>query len=199
VDEEDEVLKALAEELGRFVDLIGGPAYAHLLLPSLESIAAAEETVVREAAVASIGKISAVLSVHQVEESLVPLIKRLAAAEWFTSKSSACALFVHAYGACKALVRDELRKYDILNITMPSILELLCQPARLTFNIFDIGSLQILRMMKHQWCEEPPQPICLYVAVQLPYSCRIGIILFNLVYYCLNVYRHLSGKLAQSI
>lgn len=49
LDDEDEVLLALAEELGQgFVEYLGGPAYAHLLLGPLENLAAVEETVVRE-------------------------------------------------------------------------------------------------------------------------------------------------------
>lgn len=49
LDDEDEVLLALAEELDdRFVTYLGGPQYAHLLLGPLENLAAVEETVVRE-------------------------------------------------------------------------------------------------------------------------------------------------------
>jgi len=48
IDDEDEVLLALAEELGNFVDYVGGPQYAHLLLAPLENLAAVEETVVRD-------------------------------------------------------------------------------------------------------------------------------------------------------
>lgn len=47
-DDEDEVLLALAGELGLFVDYVGGPAYAHLLLRPLETLAAMEETIVRD-------------------------------------------------------------------------------------------------------------------------------------------------------
>jgi serine/threonine-protein phosphatase 2A regulatory subunit A len=38
----------LAEELGRFVDHVGGPEYATLLLAPLEQLAAADETLVRD-------------------------------------------------------------------------------------------------------------------------------------------------------
>ena len=48
IDDEDEVLLALAEELGTFVDYVGGAAFAHLLLAPLENLAAVEETVVRD-------------------------------------------------------------------------------------------------------------------------------------------------------
>lgn len=49
VDDEDEVLLALAEELGRnFDEYLGGPEYAHLLLGPLENLSAVEETLVRD-------------------------------------------------------------------------------------------------------------------------------------------------------
>ena len=48
IDDEDEVLQALAMELGTLVDFIGGPAYGHLLLGALENLAAVEEPVVRD-------------------------------------------------------------------------------------------------------------------------------------------------------
>jgi hypothetical protein len=49
VDDEDEVLLALAEELGRdFEEYIGGKEFAHLLLGPLENLSAVEETVVRD-------------------------------------------------------------------------------------------------------------------------------------------------------
>lgn len=48
LDDEDEVLLALAEELGGFTEYIGGPPHAHLLLGPLENLAAVEETLVRD-------------------------------------------------------------------------------------------------------------------------------------------------------
>lgn len=48
MDDEDEVLVALAEQIGEFVDYIGGAQYAHVLLQSLDNLASQEETVVRD-------------------------------------------------------------------------------------------------------------------------------------------------------
>lgn len=48
VEDEDEVLTALSEELGKFVDYVGGPEYGHVLLSPLENLAAIEEPLVRE-------------------------------------------------------------------------------------------------------------------------------------------------------
>lgn len=36
IDDEDEVLVAIAKSLGSFVDYVGGPEYAKALLPTLE-------------------------------------------------------------------------------------------------------------------------------------------------------------------
>jgi serine/threonine-protein phosphatase 2A regulatory subunit A len=48
VEDEDEVLVALSEELGNFVEYVGGPDYGHVLLSPLENLAAIEEPVVRD-------------------------------------------------------------------------------------------------------------------------------------------------------
>jgi len=42
------VLTALSEELGGFVEYVGGPEYAHVLLSPLENLAAIEELLVRD-------------------------------------------------------------------------------------------------------------------------------------------------------
>jgi hypothetical protein len=38
----------LGEELGKFVEYVGGPEYGHVLLSPLENLAAIEEPLVRE-------------------------------------------------------------------------------------------------------------------------------------------------------
>jgi len=48
VEDEDEVLTALAEELGNFVEYVGGKEYGHVLLLPLENLAAIEEPLVRD-------------------------------------------------------------------------------------------------------------------------------------------------------
>lgn len=48
VEDEDEVLVALSEELGNFIEYVGGPAWGHVLLSPLENLAAIEEPVVRD-------------------------------------------------------------------------------------------------------------------------------------------------------
>ncbi|KAL3234497.1 Polyamine N-acetyltransferase 1 [Nakaseomyces bracarensis] len=106
-DDEDEVFAVLAEELGKFVPLVGGPEYATILLPTLEILAATEETLVREKALDSLNVVANELSVEQLLNSFVPLLDRLANADWFSSKVSACGMFKVVVGRAKD---DTLRK-----------------------------------------------------------------------------------------
>ncbi len=75
VDDEDEVLLAQAEQLGSFVPYVGGPQYAHLLLPLLENLSTVEETVVRDKAVDSLCKVGSVLAAAAGCEHFVPIVK----------------------------------------------------------------------------------------------------------------------------
>eukprot|EP01087_Luapelamoeba_hula_P024695 TRINITY_DN949_c0_g1_i1.p1 TRINITY_DN949_c0_g1~~TRINITY_DN949_c0_g1_i1.p1 ORF type:complete len:586 (+),score=99.05 TRINITY_DN949_c0_g1_i1:135-1892(+) len=97
VDDEDEVLLALAEELGKFSEFVGGPEEAKCLLVPLETLSTVEETVVRDKAVESLCKLAAIIPDEQFAEQFLPLIKRLATGDWFTSRTSACGLFASAY------------------------------------------------------------------------------------------------------
>ncbi|KNZ79549.1 Protein phosphatase PP2A regulatory subunit A, partial [Termitomyces sp. J132] len=111
VDDEDEVLLALAEELGRnFEEYIGGKEYAHVLLGPLENLSSVEETLVRDKAAESITKIAAVLSQAQLEDHYIPLVKRLSLGEWFTSRTSSAALYSAVYAKVSSATQDDLRK-----------------------------------------------------------------------------------------
>lgn len=48
MEDEDEVLTALSEELGNFVEYVGGAEHGHVLLSPLENLAAIEEPLVRD-------------------------------------------------------------------------------------------------------------------------------------------------------
>ena len=121
IDDDDEVLVVLAEQLGAcallcgalprctcaesrhltsprcctgdFVDHVGGPKFAHHLLTPLESLATVEEMSVREKAVEALNKVAAALPESAVLEHFVPMLKKLAARDWFTSRISSAGLF----------------------------------------------------------------------------------------------------------
>ncbi|KAI9685097.1 MAG: hypothetical protein M1820_010848, partial [Bogoriella megaspora] len=109
VEDEDEVLTALSEELGGFVEYVGGSEYAHVLLSPLENLASIEEPLVREKAVESLNKICEQLSQNQVEDHFIPLTVRLSKADWFTSKISATGLYNVPYSRATPPSQEGLR------------------------------------------------------------------------------------------
>mmetsp|Transcript_51669 Transcript_51669/g.124265 ORF Transcript_51669/g.124265 Transcript_51669/m.124265 type:complete len:582 (-) Transcript_51669:224-1969(-) len=109
IDDEDEVLIALADELGNFVEYVGGPPHAATLLQPLELLSTVEETLVRDKAVESLRKVARQLSREHLLEHVLPLTKRLAQGDWFTSRISACALVAVAYEALPDATRAEIR------------------------------------------------------------------------------------------
>ncbi|KAI9849448.1 MAG: Polyamine N-acetyltransferase 1 [Sclerophora amabilis] len=110
VEDEDEVLTALSEELGGFVEYVGGPEYGHILLSPLENLAAIEEPLVREKAVESLNRICEQLAQEQVEQYFIPLTVRLSKADWFTSKISATGLYNIPYGKATPPSQEHLRQ-----------------------------------------------------------------------------------------
>jgi serine/threonine-protein phosphatase 2A regulatory subunit A len=94
--EDDEILLALAEELGKLITCTGIGQEWHLLEP-LEALAKTEETAVRDQAVKSILAVLHVISVEQTLQHFVPMLNRLANGDWFTSRCSACALLQLCY------------------------------------------------------------------------------------------------------
>ena len=65
----------MAEELGKFVPYVGGPAHAATLLVPLEMLSTVEETVVRDKAVESLNVVAAELSEESIAELFIPLVK----------------------------------------------------------------------------------------------------------------------------
>ncbi|CAF0747632.1 unnamed protein product [Didymodactylos carnosus] len=108
--DEDEVLLALAEQLGTFTQLVGGDSYVHVLLPPLESLAQVEETIVRDKAVDSLRLLAPQHSTTDLETYFVPTVKRLAQGDWFTSRTSASGLISVCYSRVSNHVKSELRQ-----------------------------------------------------------------------------------------
>lgn len=109
VYDEDEVLLALAEQLGGFIPLVGGKHHAHLLFSPLESLACIEETVVRDKAVEVMNRVANNIPKEHNESFFVPLIRRLSGGDWFTSRVSACGLFASCYKRAMPTIQEDLR------------------------------------------------------------------------------------------
>ena len=74
-DDDDEVLLAMAEELGVFVPYVGGVEHAQVLLLPLETLCTVEETCVRDKAVESLCRIGTQMKGSDLVDSFVPLVK----------------------------------------------------------------------------------------------------------------------------
>ncbi len=96
-DDDDEVLVAAAEELGKMVKFLGGNEHAYLLLEPLEALVA-EELAVREMAIESFLKVSKDLSEEDKTSKVFPCFERLARESFFSARISACDLISRLYG-----------------------------------------------------------------------------------------------------
>ncbi|RMZ53178.1 hypothetical protein APUTEX25_005167 [Auxenochlorella protothecoides] len=106
-DDEDEILLAMAAELGGFVSLVGGPEHAQVLLLPLETLATVDETVVRDRAAESLIAVASAMPVPALVEFFVPALQRLAGKEW-TARVSATRLFTPTYARCPPEHRPDL-------------------------------------------------------------------------------------------
>lgn len=105
----DEGFTIIAKQLGDFHELIGGSTHVPVLLPLLEKFTGVEEFIVRDTAVTSLCKLALHLSPQDIDKKFVPLIRRLANGDWFTTRVSAASLFTPAYPHVSEQLKEELR------------------------------------------------------------------------------------------
>jgi serine/threonine-protein phosphatase 2A regulatory subunit A len=103
---DDELLACLAAELGNLRDVVAAKTD---LLPTLEGLCKADETLVRQAAVESLRHIGSGMNADEINAGMAPLVKRLLAEAWWTSKVSAAGLLATAYPLAAAETQAELK------------------------------------------------------------------------------------------
>ena len=93
-----------------------------VFLPTLESLAKQDETVVREQAAKSLTTISENLSDPEIQTVFAPLVIKLAQGEWFTGRVSSCQLFFPCYSK-SGPQKEKLRKkfIELCNEDTPMI------------------------------------------------------------------------------
>lgn len=104
--EEDEVLFAIAEELGKFSTLLENKLS---LLPLLEVLCCVDETVVREQAVKSLSKISESLTAIDMQNIFAQMVIRLSTTESLPSRVSSIGLLTPCYKRA-GTQKEKLRK-----------------------------------------------------------------------------------------
>ena len=100
VDDEDEVLEAIAASLGDLIPLVGStPEKNHSasLLGPLELLLAVEENSVREKAAESAIKVAYSLTDNEYRTEFAGMIGRLVTKEWFTARIAGCGLIPAAF------------------------------------------------------------------------------------------------------
>jgi len=117
--EDDEVLFAIAEELGKIFFLINDKT---IFLNLLEQLARQDETVVRDQAAKSLTTISENLSDAEIQNVFAPLVIKLAQGEWFTGRVSSTHLFFPCYSK-SGPQKEKLRKkfIELCNEDTPMI------------------------------------------------------------------------------
>jgi hypothetical protein len=104
--EADEILFVISKSLLTMVDLVG-KNYTAFCNP-LEALSTVEETTVRERAVRGLQEVCSKMTAAQCHHDLFPLMKRLAEAEWFTPRRSACGLLSPIYNKVDASQKNEV-------------------------------------------------------------------------------------------
>lgn len=117
--EDDEVLFAIAEELGDVFTLITDKT---VFLNLLENLCRQDETVVREQAAKSLITICHNLTDAEIQNVFSPLVIKLAQGEWFTGRVSSCQLFFPCYSK-SGPQKEKLRKkfIELCNEDTPMI------------------------------------------------------------------------------
>ncbi|XP_066253195.1 serine/threonine-protein phosphatase PP2A 65 kDa regulatory subunit-like [Euwallacea similis] len=109
VELHDEALLHLADQLRKFVPLVGGLQHSEIIFQLLGKLCVTGETIVREKAIETIVCILETLDLAQVENFLLPVVNDLIKNDWFTSKCSAVDLFPYLYPKLSEAKRSELR------------------------------------------------------------------------------------------
>ncbi|KAH7826770.1 putative protein phosphatase 2A subunit A2 [Monocercomonoides exilis] len=104
----DEVLGVFSEELGKFVDLVGGSSFAYTLIRPLELLASKEDAFVRESACNSLITVLEAMPPADVASQGFDLVKRFCTSDWFTMRVSASCLFPAVYPHCLENQKEEL-------------------------------------------------------------------------------------------
>lgn len=97
MDDEDEVLAAIATNLRHLITHVGGPSHVAALLPPLELLLTVEEATVRNEACETAKVIAQALPEGVYGTDYADMVSRLAKKEWFTSRMSAANLIAVGY------------------------------------------------------------------------------------------------------
>ena len=98
IDCQPELMMNLAEQLGKLTDYLGEEHNSVHLLKPLELILPADDSIVREKAVASLKIVGQNISDQAVLDDYMPMVKRMRKGDLFSMRISASFLYAQIYG-----------------------------------------------------------------------------------------------------
>lgn len=126
-DDEDEILSEFALVLREFPGLIGDLKNISVVLSPLELLCKVEEGIVRDRAIVSIIKVIEYLIMENekklIEKHVWPIVEKMAENRWYTSRSSACALFPSVYSHVSKDIQQMIIRFvvKLSSDTMPMV------------------------------------------------------------------------------
>jgi serine/threonine-protein phosphatase 2A regulatory subunit A len=110
--DDDEILLAIAKHIVDLVPMLPAKSGPACVVSILEILASQDETVIREAAVASLCKLAG-MSADICNQACLPALLRLFKADWFSQRLSACGLAASVYPHGSPESREQIRSFYI--------------------------------------------------------------------------------------
>mmetsp|Transcript_22579 Transcript_22579/g.29509 ORF Transcript_22579/g.29509 Transcript_22579/m.29509 type:complete len:656 (+) Transcript_22579:27-1994(+) len=107
-DDEDDILLAMAEQLGNLIDHIGGKDHVYHILNPLKHLSIVEDSAVRMKAIDSLLTCAHVLPNEHVQLYWFPLIMELKRHDYVTARITACSLCCVALGKLDSTGRQQV-------------------------------------------------------------------------------------------
>lgn len=113
--EEDEIVAELANQIqDNFVlECLGGSSHAFLLIPIIEILLSADESIIRQNTIDSLQKIITLVGTEEfVVEFILSMVKRLSEGDWFSRKCSAASVI----GFIITFIKDDEKRKEMFLI-----------------------------------------------------------------------------------
>lgn len=92
--DDDKMLLEIAKQISDFVPLVGGPAYAQVLISTFEGLVTTEDLEIRRIATDGLYRVVESMSPHAVERYVQPFICRIASYDWYCNRLVAASLLI---------------------------------------------------------------------------------------------------------
>nr|VZI43150.1 unnamed protein product [Spirometra erinaceieuropaei] len=117
----DEVMVAIAEQLGDFVRYVGGKDHAPVLIAPLESLALVEDVNVREKAVESLRRLAREHTDRDLQDHIFPLVQRLATGDWYNlSHDTFLSLLADDMAEVRSAAASQIKDFTANLLTSPA-------------------------------------------------------------------------------